>query len=536
MPQLTGIQTGTNQSDVLVGDVNLSNLTESTTGAGILNANINTLDGDDRVEGTSTLLLSDDIDASSEDIELTSYGIQQSLIDTLNVGSGNDAVIGTGRAIGQNRFQDRAAGYGFFSGFATGQDGDDRLIFEGSSRNSGSLKGVGISASAVEGEAGNDEISITGSANDGNTLEVVGAENSSIRGGSGQDTLTISSSTTTEPDRDGVTASRAIAFGANNSFISAGSGSDSVTVSSVASRATTVESTALFDAELLGRSGDDTIRILAEGSASSRNNANGTAKGLAATSGVKGGDGSDLIEIVANASGSSRGGGQATAYSVQDSFVSGGAGDDTLSLRASSKGIGGDAYGASNSTIRGGAGSDTLSFVADISQNGSSNAFGLFQTRVAGGDGNDTIEVSVITSDSAQIGSAASGSVISGGRGDDRITVSGGDGNTFDIEDTIIGGGEGDDIFDVGIGSGSIRGGAGNDTAILDYLNLQDRNSQEITLSLIGGGIRVSGTQNNIGRPVAWSQDIINVEQFQVGDASFSREALADSFAMPQAV
>ena len=115
---------------------------------------------------------------------------------------------------------------------------------------------------------------------------------------------------------------------------------------------------------------------------------------------------------------------------------------------------------------------------------------------------------------------------VSGGRGNDQFFADAGDSGTFDIQDTLLFGGSGNDLFDVGVGSGTIRGGAGHDTAILDFFDFET-----MTLETIRGGLRISGTQNKLGQAEAWTQDILGVEQFQIGGASETAAGAVARFA-----
>ena len=50
MSQLTGLQTGTSQSDLFIGEINIVDLTDETSGAGIRQAIVNALSGDDDIQ------------------------------------------------------------------------------------------------------------------------------------------------------------------------------------------------------------------------------------------------------------------------------------------------------------------------------------------------------------------------------------------------------------------------------------------------------------------------------------------------------
>ena len=519
MAQLTGSQFGTGQNDSFVGDVNAVDLTESTIDSGILFANVNAFGGDDNVEGIATLTSPATVE-KTDSIELIGYGIQQSLIDT---GSGNDTVTGRGSVLIADEsfsFLDRrAVSYGFARGSLNGRGGEDRFVFTGDAISNDEAVAVGLSTATVDGGSGNDTIALTANASArspvDNSSQATGVENSTVRGGGGQDTVTVQAT--------GDTSGRAV--GVENSFVSGGKERDRFTISAEIGGGSQTESIGLSASQIYGGFGDDSINISANGSATGRGSASTTVIGIDNNSIVNGGRDNDSIKIEASGGISARNGGSTEVYGAKDSRVLGGLGDDTIELKGEGRSFFGNTiYGASNTTVNGGAGNDAITFTATA--DGPGGVFGLFQSRAVGGDGDDVI--TAITQNATGAGSDVGmfESRVNGGNGNDRI-VANSESGEFDIQDTIIGGGDGDDTFDVGVGSGTIRGGAGNDIAILDFFDFET-----MSLSTINnGGLRITGTQNKKGRSVAWTQNIFEVEQFQIGEIAGSADALATRFA-----
>jgi hypothetical protein len=158
-------------------------------------------------------------------------------------------------------------------------------------------------------------------------------------------------------------------------------------------------------------------------------------------------------------------------------------------------------------------------------------AYAVVNAAIEGDGGDDTIAISA---ESLQVGQALFNnqigygvfeSSVNGGDGDDRITATG---TTFAIQDALITGGRGADFFDTGIGSGKIDGGAGE-----DYIQLNFFDATTMTLTLLGSGvIEISGSVDGLGKANAWTQQILNVEQFEINSQSFNAEQLAKRFAI----
>lgn len=527
MAQLTGRQTGTPQDDTFIGTISEA---EITSGAeeevGILNATINTLKGEDRIEGSALA------DASINQIGAPAIGISQSTIDA---GISNDTIVGDG------------------FGFGT----DNALIDD----LTGIAEGIGALRSSIRGNDGEDSISFSGRATGGEDLTGAGIRSSSIDGGGGKDTIAVSAETGVV--RLSFAKAIATTTGAENSLITGGGQQDSIQITANADainnipfdrdRESDAVVTGILSSFVSGDGGDDTISISAEGRAS-------TSAEVSAVSGseVRGAAGNDVIDIISSAPGFRPG--KSVAVEAK-STISGDAGDDTISISASSTSTA-PGFGVANSTVEGGNGTDTIAISSDaITFTG--EAFGAIDSVVDGGNDNDAISISAtlspLSSSGGEVasGAAANRSTIKGGSGDDTLffevnsfvdgngqditglkdsEVYGNSGNdtltvnasgsaNYNIIDSQLFGGAGNDLFDIGIGDGRLIGGADNDTAILDYLN-----AQATTITAINNGIRISGTQTNTGEEGEWTQDILGVESYLVDGTTYTNDTLLQAF------
>lgn len=147
---------------------------------------------------------------------------------------------------------------------------------------------------------------------------------------------------------------------------------------------------------------------------------------------------------------------------LEDSTISGGAGDDTIEIRSWFSDISGgdgndtiDVAGILGNTVSGGAGDDEITAVATQSGDGTFvegdsgddtiDARGLNNGAVNGGDGDDTIFVQ-----GRNFGGTGYGLFVNGGAGDDtlvyEISTEGPD-NRYDSSPFSVRGGEGDDTY-----------------------------------------------------------------------------------------
>ena len=170
-------------------------------------------------------------------------------------------------------------------------------------------------------------------------------------------------------------------------------------------------------------------------------------------------------------------------------------GDNSLS---DSSGL---SYGAYRSKVKAGSGNDTL-FIQSVSLD-PQGGYGAFESEIFGGGGNDLIIVDAITGDRGEVNGV----------------------NSFDIRDSLVHAGSGNDIVSVGIGSATVNGGSGTDTAILEYLD-----TNTMTVSALSNGVRVTGTENLAGGAFGWAQNLVNIEEFQVNNTIYSASALVSEF------
>lgn len=500
MTQLTGPITGTTGNDSFIGDFDLD-VVASTTGAGIVDAAITTLEGDDRVEGQGVLL------PSVGELSVTGIGIGDSVIKT---GDGGDTVLANGygarffETFGFRgpEFSGSGTSYGLFSSVVDSGAGDDVLIFSTDPGNPGfpteTGDSFGVFKSFVSAGSGADEITISGKE---------GAVESRIFGGRQQDLI--------EVNANGV---QGAGTGIDRSVISGDRDNDNISI-----RATGVgEAIASKSSRVVGGSGNDEIVLNASARlAAVRDGFFGTTTAVAAdeTTRIQASRGNDVISLSAIADSSS-----AFAYGARNARVEGGNGADTITLSAENGGFGGQAFGAFNSVISGGAGNDMLTLIGK-SVTADGQLAGASDSTIRGDRGDDIIRF-VGQSGIANVRDSAGviDSTVSGGSGNDLIevqleTVDNGVGTlpSYGIIDGILDGGSGDDTFDVGIGTGRLSGGEGNDTALVSYLDTETMSAEAIS-----GGVRISGTETNNGEAGAWSQDILGVESFQVGDIAYT--------------
>lgn len=516
MAQLTGLQTGTPQNDNFIGDIDLDLVTESRTEAGISNAIINSLKGDDFVTGTAT------ISPASDDLTLLAAGISQSVIDT---GIGDDTVLGSGTGlgffIGASRgpgFIGAATGTGLLRSSVYAGNGNDSLTFEGAGQGVPQT-GIAVSGSVVDGGKGADVITATASLIDkGNSGSATGLLNSVVAGGGQQDTIDIKADST---------LNSGLAKGVDQSIVSGDGGDDTITI-----EATGEVAVAVSNADIYGRGDSDTIVLTstADAVATGPRDVFTFAKSTGAEAGslISGNGGDDLISVNATVEG-----GDSIVYGVDSSRVEGGNGRDKISLNAknASFSFADEAFAALNASIKGGNDNDVIELITtldtfDVIGRDGVNVAAASQSIIKGGAGDDDILLSVGGSvKGAKRGiTGANESEIYGNSGDDRLTVVA-DFADYDIIDTLIFGGAGDDTFDVGIGDGMLRGGVGVDVAVLDYLN-----AETMAVTSIPNGIRVIGTQTKSGEEGAWTQDLLGIESYLVNDLTYTNDTLVQTF------
>ena len=509
MTQLTGLLTGTEQSDLFTAGLEIVDLQENTTEIGTTNATINALGGDDRIESKVSL-------APASGVRLEAIGITGTTIDA---GAGNDIVSAEGIAsnfFDENfprgpRFVGLGLGKGLVDSVVDGGSGNDTLSFiakgAGDNRTSGRFpiplpNSIGVENSTVRGGSGADKIIAAGD---------IGVQNSTIHSGAQQDEITISGEEAALKE----------------SKVSSGADNDKIVLSAASESATTV-----LETQVNSGAGDDIIDISSDADFFAESGRAGS-RGVAVDrdSRIVGGAGNDSISIRSTATSNNPSG----ATAVSRSVVAGGAGDDSIVLSARRESVGGSATTAFDSTINGGEGDDTISFEAS-----STDAVGslkaIRQSTVRGGVGNDTISFTIRGGASDELdNSGVESSQIYGGQGRDRITIaiepsqaaSADDQLKYDIADTLIFGGADDDTFDVGIGTGTLNGGTGSDTAVIDYFN-----AETMSINAIANGVQIVGTQTRSGTVGSWTQNIVDTENFQIGDTTYTAESLISTFAV----
>lgn len=128
-------------------------------------------------------------------------------------------------------------------------------------------------------------------------------------------------------------------------------------------------------------------------------------------------------------------------------------------------------------------------------------------------------------------------SSVGGDNGNDTLNISG---TNFGIKDALISGGNGDDTFTVGTGQGTVDGGRGRDSLIIDYFQL-DPSTQKPTNVIVstnsGGDVLISGTTDNLGNHFdtfgqsnAWTQTIKGVELFAVNGTTYNASQFISKF------
>ncbi|GAB4147274.1 MAG: hypothetical protein Fur0046_25490 [Cyanobacteria bacterium J069] len=518
---------------------------------------------------------------------------------TLDGGNGNNTITISSITETAPRFSQRyAISSGLLSGSIQVGTGHDTISITGFAQSAGTYypvgsgggagaESTGIRDGAIATSGGNDLVNITATAEGAGfaRTRAYGIRESSVHTGDGDDTLSAIARGYSTDYYAGTSAS----YGIYQSVVDSSKGDDTIRASVFASGHPFSTSSgptgyALSDSTVLGGDGNDEIILTVETIAGSQRFGATIGAGYGVwRAGVQGGQGNDTIRVNVLTTASAYAGGNSLAYGVDQSSITGGDGDDLVTILSGAQGFSyvasgapegtrATSYGLSDSTLGGGDGDDTLQIEvwaqaqADISSfSYEATAYGVYKAEVLGDRGNDTIDISATTTgfyefggkgyaygvlqgrveggdgqDDITISGSAStkgteygygivegygvvNSSVNGGSGDDRITLSG---TTFAIQDALISGGSGDDTFQVGIGQGTLDGGAGHDLAILDFLDLQT-----MTVTTLGNNsLRIVGTQDGAGTAASWTQTLWNIERFQVGSSVFYTAADLVSF------
>ncbi|MFM7449265.1 MAG: hypothetical protein ACKO24_11785 [Leptolyngbyaceae cyanobacterium] len=505
---LSGFLQGTNQEDTFTGIVNLPTplLSQPLLGAGITNANIQALGGDDSIEGTATVTVT----VSRPDTgSATAYGVYQA---SVTGGDGNDTLI----IKGESTLASSGAGIVTFSSrdsFNQAINANPSLIktVEGwdtyapstvekpttAFPNGSTVNGITYNVTNAEALVVNTGISLsppnnlyqTGSFSTFNPLvdtftfgfsqpiTAFGITFSSTFANTPGAYLATTNlgdvaSSSFDPlpgfsdigEFVGFTSARPFTSVTISSTVNAYYGMDDLIYAAqptpdggMGSGPVIATGYGVYHASVDGDVGDDSIIISGTGfgtgfsSINFSSEGNGIGYGVYQAS-VDGGSGNDSITISGTGSGtggSNIGGGSdgsGTGYGVYQASVDGGSGNDSITISSTGSGTG--------------AGSGSGS---GFDNGGSVTGYGISQAFVDGGCGNDAITISG-TGDSSDFdfgggsvtGYGASQALVEGGCGDDAITISStGDGSGFDG----IGGGAG-----YGVSQTSVNGGGGNDS------------------------------------------------------------------------
>jgi Ca2+-binding RTX toxin-like protein len=275
----------------------------------------------------------------------------------------------------------------------------------------------------VHGGSGDDTIAVTFGLLDGGMGTL--SEDLSVWGGAGDDTISVN------------------LFLSNSSYpelfspISGGAGDDTITAFVQASGNDGGDATS----RVLGGAGDDTISSTVEGVP--------TGIGGSERNVVRGGSGDDHIEVTARGT---------NDFDLVSNNARGGGGDDVLIALGEVVGY----ESMATNTLAGGAGDDHLTATLKL-ESGYETTVRNF---LSGDAGDDVLRATIKVSPGSDEITARS--VLSGGEGDDRLTVVGGDHNRLfgnQGDDTLIGG-KGDDRLIGGQGADFLKGNGGDDTFV----------------------------------------------------------------------
>lgn len=371
-------------------------------------------------------------------------------IDFIDVGAGNDTVIGTAGddvIIG-------GAGRDVLNGAA----GDDTFRIDGTDRAYDVFIGE-EGFDAILGGAGDDAIRLRDFGGN-NSVEFIdgGAGSNIIAGTNGYDTIDLSGTLVSNIDHidaaggndtvTGTAAADIIIGGTGRDTLNGGDGDDRFIVEGADRAYDIVNGGTGFDA-ILGDDGDDTIRL----------------RSFDAGSSVERIDGGTGINVIAGTGGYDTLDLSATEV-INIAHIDAGAGNDTVTGTGYADVIIG---GAGRDVLRGGAGNDLFLI------NGTDRAYDTFYgdagvDTILGGDGNDTIRLRHFSLQNSmeRIDGGAGANIIAGTGGYDTIDLSlvemlnidhidAGSGN-----DRVVGTGYSDVIIG-GPGRDALNGGAGND-------------------------------------------------------------------------
>ena len=487
------IATGTGDDLVTIGDLS---------GTAVLNSTISFSGGfgDDTLDASEA---TQRIYADGGDNNDTLEGGSAS--DTLLGGSGNDSLVGGHGSdqlvggTGDDTFSwdaERTVGTVTASdgnNSVDGGDGNDMLVLHGTGGNDTfDLDGTGTShvdpngdridfsnleTISIVGSAGNDIVEIAGSLDGSSLTDVI------VSGGSGNDYVNLSGAdanlrldATGDSGNDqlyGGAANDTLSGGSDNDLLSGGGGADTVDGGSGDDRILWNQGDGADTID--GGTGNDRLETTGNGTISATQDGSGhilvsigaeTATvsnvEVLAISGQSGDDAIDASMAGTRVTLSGQAGNDILTGGVGNDVLNGGDGDDVLTGGAGYDRIFGDDgndtviwnVGDGSDTADGGADTDTLSLVGtsgsdtiDISQDGNGN-------------------IVVVSGDDTLTASHFEEIVISGGGGDDHVTIGNISGTTILNNTVSYTGGAGNDVVDGSLAGRSLvlDGGSGNDT------------------------------------------------------------------------
>jgi Ca2+-binding RTX toxin-like protein len=466
----------------------------------------------------------------------TGTAVKQVIIDTFD---GNDTISADTRVAGGFAGQTSlsANAIGMTNADISTGSGADKVNITNNGNSVATTTTTGLQNALIETDDGNDAFSIrnSGSSNvQGDPSNGTGVRLATLNGGLGNDSMVIDSNSLSSTSEGSGTATD---IGIDQSNLLGGAGIDTITISSKAEsfEGGTISSTGSSgNSKIQGDAGSDTISIsaIAQTSPPIGGSAQATAKGISNGTFLEGGGGNDVITLLGSATApgsrataSGNEGGQAQAYGALDAFVFGNEGQDTISITGTSiSGVNSTSafsYGVSNTTVDGGSGNDKITVKATGSTRESgATHHGAVNSKVLGGSGADTIDISASDASNVAASVGALGSTVDGGIGADTIKVRG---LKLDIQDSLIQGGGSDDVLDTGIGSGTILGGLGNDLLKLDFFDAATMSIEQSGEN----GLKISGTVDKIGAAVNWSQQIFEVEAYEIAGTTYSAAGAA---------
>ncbi|MFQ3616098.1 MAG: hypothetical protein SNJ50_05300, partial [Cyanobacteriota bacterium] len=575
MNQLTGLQRGTPFDDSFEGKLKLELIlnfaTDEIAEASIVNALIETLDGDDTVVGEAHLVVLDyelnisiiktlvtaialknsRVDFGSGDNSLTlkatttdavnasAYGIQFS---SVKASDGNDTFTIIAESVANGRsfpLASSSLGVGLFHAELDAGNGDNSIVLVGKAVNQSwyypTASGYGLLNGSIRTGAGKDTITIRGEAKIRNSRssQSYGVKSGAIQAGDGDDEIDIAAIAEivrTNP----FDASNSALYGLSNGSVNTGSGNDLLTIAAriEGGAANSVTGYGITNSVINAGGGDDSISLITSLGRAIYSNAYGLIDGA-----ILGEDGHDVITITVEASGFAdfrSGQAIATSYGVWRGALQGGRGDDTILVSAVAKASSFPTpetltYGLLQSSVVGGDGHDLILITSEIeASEGVSipdnivSSYGISHSQINGGEGDDQLTINAKATISMARPRATVYGVyqgeIWGGDGNDQITIT----------STLTGtGANSPQSLSYGVLEGRIGGGEGNDIITISATNtVQTASASGLTDVIEGYGVVNSSVHGGSG------DDLITISgtTFAIQDALISGGSGDDTF------